>query len=468
MSLSSSAPHLGSTPTHDAPPVSPAAESPVDRLVQQAPLVVLLLSVAVALSHLLLGPNFVLDDFFNVHEGILGGPLSATTAELAASRPGVSIAYGITFGVFGNHPLPIVIVASLVNIASAQLLLQTARQYLNGRVALALAAFWVVLPNHMALEIWPSTIMISMSLLFALTTINLLGREGVSRSAILIFAFASSAFYEGSLPLVCLAILVVPKIRRGAIDTRLLLGGIVSQGALAGWVLLNLPPSKAARDFIAPRDVIGAFYGAGLVPPWFEAISVSAFLVSFAVLGFVAFRDRRFEAPEKLVAAGFVIMAASVVPYLRYFFTPVGAGDRLQYLSSIGGAATIIGLFWAAGRSKKLVPILGVVAASGMVLLVINRVDGTRAWNQAGDDGVRILELVEAADLDRTKPVVLGPEPVFYRGVTPFLDPSNVRPAMATLFDDPTASGFITFDEEAFLDEPEGQRVDIGPAVANE
>lgn len=81
---------------------------------------------------------------------------------------------------------------------------------------------------------------------------------------------------------------------------------------------------------------------------------------------------------------------------------------------------------------------------------------------------MRILELVEAADLDRTKPVVLGPEPVFYRGVTPFLDPSNVRPAMATLFDDPTASGFITFDEEAFLDEPEGQRVDIGPAVANE
>lgn len=461
--------------TSDAAPHSPNAAEAQSSLLRSAlnnaPLILAILSVAVALPHLLLGPNFVLDDWFNVQEGILGGLFSASTPELAASRPGMPIAYGLTFGLFGSHPLPLVVIASVVNVASAQVLFRTAQQYLARQASFALTGLWIVLPNHMALEIWPSTIMIAISLLLGLTAINLLGHDDpntINRAAILIFAFASSAFYEGSLPMMCLAVLVVPKLRRGAFDLRLLAAGAISQGALAGWILMNLPPSKSARDVIALRDVLASFYGIGIVPEWFEGVTIVGFMVGFSLLAYNAVRERRFELPERLVVGGFVIMAAGIMPYLRYFYTAVGPGDRLQYMSSIGGAATIIGLLWAMNRNLKLQTAVRIVACVGLVLVVWTRAEGTTAWNQAGDDGITILKTIKQSDVDPLKPIVVGPEPVYHRGVTPFLDPSNVRPALAMLLDEPKATGFITFSGESFLDEPAGQRVDIRAALEDD
>lgn len=488
VSISSDTPlssRLSSRPSGSLPSSRPGTDldQPLARLLERAPLILLLLSIAVALPHLLLGPNFVLDDWYNVNEGISGGLFSATTDELAASRPGLPIAYGITFGLFGNHPLPLVIISSVILMVSAQLLYRTAAFFVPHKVAFALTALWIVLPNHMALEIWPSTVMISMSLLLTLFALYLMARSPESPSPtgsplssrtvadvgpIIVMAFAASAFYEGSLPLLCLAMLVVPKLRRGSFDLRLLFAGAISQGALAGWILLNLHSSKAARPFIGPRDVVTAFYGIGIVPVWFEPIAIVGFALAFTLLGYTAVRDRRFGLPEKLIVAGFVIIAVGLLPYLRYFFTAVGAGDRLQYLTSIGGAATIVGLFWAIARNRQFVKPLIVTGAIGLALVISVRIDGVRAWNDAGDDGIRILNAVEQADVDPLQPIVLGPEPRFYRGVTPFLDPSNVRPAVAVLFGEPAATGFITFSEEDFLEEPAGQRVDIRPAISGE
>ena len=476
-----------------APDAARLAESAVgngsaDALPRRAPLILLFLSIAVALPHLLLGPNFVLDDWFNVNEGISGGLFSATTDQLAASRPGLPIAYGVTFGLFGNHPLPIVLISTALLVLSAQLLFRIAGFFVPHTVAFAIAAVWIVAPNHMALEIWPSTVMISMSLLLTLTAVHLMAVESkpeplatADLGPILVVAFAASAFYEGSLPLLCLAMLVVPRLRRGAFDLRLLALGALTQGALAGWILLNLHSSKEPRPFIGLRDVVAAFYGVGIVPVWFEPLAIVAFVLGFLIVGYLALRDRRFGLPEQLIVAGFVIIAAGILPYLRYFFTPVGAGDRLQYLTSIGGIATIVGLFWAIAQrtarktthkttlkptqDKMLLTPLVVAGAIGMALMISVRVEGVQAWNNAGDDGVKILKAIETSDVDPRKPIVLGPMPRFYRGVTPFLDPSNVRPAVAVLFNQPTATGFITFDEESFLDEPAEQRIDTRPVI---
>lgn len=444
--------------------MSGTAAPAIDAPLRGAPLVVLVLSVAVGLSHILLGPNFVLDDWFNVNEGVFGGVFGATAPELVISRPGSAIAYGLSFGVFGAHPLPIVVLASLVNVGVAQMLYQVAKQYVPAQAALAITCLWVVLPNHMSLEIWPSTIMVSMSLLALLPAVYLIGRTATPGIvAPILLALLASALYEGTVPMAGLLMLVVPKIRFGKVNLPLVIGGALTQGALTLWIFTHLHSSKAANDFISLGAVIDGLYGEAIIARPAAVPAALGFLIGFLVLIVVAGRNRVFEPPQKLVLAGFVVVVTSLLPFLRYFYSPIGPGDRVNYLASIGGAMTIVGLGWACW-SQQHIDVRKLVVAIGAIMLVFvisARVEQTRAWNRAGDDGIAIINEIERRGFTADTHVVLGPSPTFYRNVAPFLDPSNVRGAMGVVFNDVSATGTIVYSEEDFLSYPADQRLDL-------
>lgn len=63
------------------------------------------LAVAVAIPYAVLGVGFVLDDWFALGNAHFDGALGAAGRESFLYRPGQGVAYALTFGLIGEHPL---------------------------------------------------------------------------------------------------------------------------------------------------------------------------------------------------------------------------------------------------------------------------------------------------------------------------------------------------------------------------
>lgn len=444
----------------DAPEAVQEAEGPSVRAFAWG---LALLSSIVAGTHLILGPNFVVEDWHSVSVAVTGGSWTSTSPEIARARPGVGLAYGATFGVFGNHPLPIFGILSVLNVGTGQALFRGLIPLVTTRAAAAVVALWILLPNHVSLEVWASASMITISLALAGWTVARAAKpdlSGLDRVAAVLLALGSSMFYEASMPLVSASLLAVPWLVCRRFDFALVAGGAVTQGVLAIWLVTNMHDTKVGRDFVHPRRLADGLFGGGIVSPVVGQVLVPLVAVSVAVVAFACVGQRRdFGVPARLIAVGSVVSLLGFVPFARFFYNDIIVGDRVFYISSVGGAMIMVGLGWLVVRFSPA--LAGVMALTLLILASPVRWSESQAWDRAGNDGVAILAATEKKIPNPDGPILLGPAVAYHHTTTAFGADWVVAAAVRALYETDSVTGMLTLDAERFARHPEDLRIDI-------
>jgi hypothetical protein len=137
------------------------------------------------------------------------------------------------------------------------------------------------------------------------------------------------------------------------------------------------------------------------------------------------------SAPEreamKLVGAGLAVVVLGTLPFVRYFYEPLGAGDRVNVVAGVGTAMVWAGLLRWLG---EVVPWRPVAAAAGVLVVGAMATAGLQrssAWAAAVDDGVRILRSLPPPDGDGS---ITVERPPVRQNVTAFADRSNIESAV--------------------------------------
>ena len=139
--------------------------------------------------------------------------------------PDAAVVYAVVFGWVGQHPLVVLCVQAVIGVATAVALVHLLRRFFPPGLALVATLLWVLLPNHTSLEVWASATNIALCVLLTVVATDLLCARDrrVQWAAVPLFA-AAGLCYEAVLPLAAVAILVVPWVRRGRPDWRLVGG----------------------------------------------------------------------------------------------------------------------------------------------------------------------------------------------------------------------------------------------------
>ena len=168
----------------------------------------------------LFGPGFVLDDWYTLRNASLRGWQHAATLEMWRARPGSGVVYTIEFGIIGARPAVIFALQMVVACTTAALLCRLVRHYLSDWTAFAVAALWVVLPNHTALAMWASAMPVAVALLLLVAGSMLIaerspGERGALPIALLV---AACLTYEAVAPMAVVVVLLLPRLSDGRID----------------------------------------------------------------------------------------------------------------------------------------------------------------------------------------------------------------------------------------------------------
>ncbi len=432
----------------------------------QGPALAATLSLLASLLYAVLGTGYVLDDWFTLRYAHFDGAWAAAGPDQHTARPGAAVVYAVVFGI-GQHPLTVLMIQAAIGAATAALLVVALRAYFPAGVALGAAALWVVLPNHTSLEVWASATNISLCVLLAVgATVLLRSPERIVQALALLLFAASALCYEAVIPLVAALVVVVPWVRRGRPDWPLVAAGAVTQGAVALWIVTHWHPAKhVASGFADLTQVLGAHFGWGIAPD-----GPVAALLLLAGLGGTAVAVARVALPslragsgpaERAVVVGWAIIVLGTLPFAKYLYAPLGAGDRFNFVSSIGGALVWAGIVAMVGRWRTPVAVAAVVvlvAAGGWA-----RVERAVLWHRAAHDALAIQQGVLQAIPDPQAVIVVGPAPIQQQNIAAYLDQSNIAAALQIAYGRRDLQAGLSFSQEQFDSYPEDQRFDIRP-----
>ena len=123
-----------------------------------------------------------------------------------------------------------------------------------------------------------------------------------------------------------------------------------------------------------------------------------------------------------MVAAGITTIVVGTLPFVRYFYAPLGTGDRVNVVAGVGTALLWTGLgAWLARRIPR--PMIVTVATAVVVAMGAAAWQGSMAWADAADDASRILD--ELPPIEPGDTVTVARPPV-RRNVAAFADRSNL------------------------------------------
>lgn len=332
------------------------------------------------------------------------------------ARPGAGVTYAVTFGMIGRHPLvAYVLSAGLVAVAAELLRSLLGYVHVPKDLALATAIVWVVLPNHGSLLYWPSAANIALALVLLLA-----GLRSGSRVAQPALLAASVLCYEATLPAAVLGLLIVPRVSSGRWQWRPLLRAAPFLVAATVWMVVNIHPAK--RDLRASADLslmLPAHFGWGVFS-WRPLANVAG--VAFCVAAAMVLARRRPLGVEGwLLAAGLVTIVVGTLPFVRYFYQPLGAGDRVNVVAALGAA-----MAWTAvlGLAVRRVPVTAVaIVAVLSVAALAEQWDAVQAWHRAAGDAREVMRRLDAGQTEIVRPPIR-------RNVAGVLDASTLDAAV--------------------------------------
>jgi hypothetical protein len=371
------------------------------------------------------------------------------------------------FGLVGPHPLVTLGIQAVLGAATAAVLVVVLRRYFGIALALGAALLWVVLPNHLSLEVWASATNISLCVLLSALATMYLDSPSRWRQAVALVLFALSALcYEAVIPLAAAIIVVVPWYRQRCPDWALTAAGAGALGAVALWIVVHWHPDKHVEKGVAALgQAVGAHLGWGIVPSGAVAailtlVGLIGVAAATARLAMVSLRPGTGRA-EWAVVVGVAVIVLGTIPFAKYLYAPLGAGDRFNFVSAVGGALVWAGILAMAGawRRSALVVGVAVLVAAGMTA----RVHRSVLWHRAGHDAVAIQQGVVRAIPDPTGTVVVGPSPIQQENIAAYLDQSNVQGALELGYGREDIRVGLTFSEEQFAGYPADRRFDIRP-----
>lgn len=380
------------------------------------------LAALVAAPTAVRGPDYVLDDWFLLANARFDGWWRALPPELFRARPGSGVVYALTFGVVGRHALVALAVQLALVVAAALLLRSLLARFVDDRLALATAGIWLVVPNHGSLLHWTTGSAITGALVLLLAGLLLLDDERPVVAALLLGA--SVLTYEATGPAAAAGLLAIPLLRRRAWRRPVLLGAAVLV-PVAAWMLTNVP---AVKDDGLGRTadlalVLPAHIGWGVFPDGPAAVLGGAVACVVAVLVAVdAGRRRTIDVEAGLAVAGVAVIVLGTLPFVRYYYAPLGAGDRVNVVAGVGTALLWTGLgAWLARRAPR--PAMVTMAAVVLGAMGAASWQGSMAWAAAADDAARLLDGLPVMAPGDT---VTVERPPVRRNVAAFADPSNI------------------------------------------
>lgn len=382
----------------------------------------------------------MLDDWFALANARFDGWWMAAGAEQWRARPGAGAVYAVTFGLVGRHPLVALGLQVGLVAVTAVLLRRLLARLVAPATAWAVAALWLVIPNHGSLLMWTSAANITVALALLLAGLLLVAGERPAPAALLLAV--SVLCYEATAPAALAGALAIPWLQ-GRSARRPLAWTLATLVPAGAWMVAFFHPAKrGVRETADLALVPGAHLGEGVFPAGPPAMVLGtiamvvltlAALDRFWVLERCGFRN--VPAPKTglgagttrgLAGAGLVVIVLGTLPFVRYFYAPLGAGDRVNVVAGVGTALLWVGLgSWVLARlPRPAVLALGAVVVAAMGVASVQR---SWSWADAVDDGERIL-----AGIDRpvAGSVVEVPAPPMRRNVAAFLDRSNLAGAV--------------------------------------
>jgi hypothetical protein len=240
---------------------------------------------------------------------------------------------------------------------------------------------------------------------------------------------ASVLCYEATAPAALVGVVAVPWLQ-GRSWRRPLLTALVVLAPVAAWMIVFFHPAKKAVHVRADLAlVVPAHVGWGVFPSGILAtVAGTLACAGAALVGVRAARRRHLDEAAALVTAGVAVVVLGTLPFVRYFYAPLGAGDRVNVVAGVGTALLWTGLAVALRRVAGPA-VLGGVAAAIAGGMVVAGLQGVSAWHAAGVDCRRLLASAAVRDARPGDDVAI-PRPPLRRNVAAFLDVSNVSSAV--------------------------------------
>lgn len=378
------------------------------------------------------GVNFVLDDWSLAGYRHFNGSM---TRPMLESRPGTWASLTAIYTVADTHPLVLFGLVTALYLAATVLLYLLLGRYVSPLVAVAVAAVWVVLPNHNTVALWGASANGLTALVLTLAGLLALTYGRWPAAALLLGASVLS--YELFTPLCLLAPLLVPgpwQLHASPRTVRPWQRAVVIGAGLAaaGWSATH---SIYPLEIRLPDPVVywSGHFGTGLLasaaPPAVLRLALAMLAAVAVVVCLVAWlrgeRDR--ESGPSLVLAGIALMAVSAWVGFTLPLGSHGQNDRLFASSSIGSALVVVGIVrFAWDRSHASLPShrvarglvsAGVAAFVGVCL--IGQHISLGSWIQAGDDAVAVVTYVRGnAEGDPgASHFVIGPTRIYRNAV---------------------------------------------------
>ena len=239
----------------------------------------------------------------------------------------------------------------------------------------------------------------------------------------------------------------------------------MSLGGVAAWIVTHWHPAKVVEpEWADLTQAVGAHLGWGIAPrgPVAGVLMVVGLAGITTATAGVALPSLRSSAgpPEWVVLAGMGIIVLGTVPFARYPYAPLGAGDRYNFVSSVGGALVWTGVLMRLWPRRQVAMALAVVlvAAAGTA-----RLQRSVLWHRAGHDAEAIRTAVVLAFPPPAGRVVLGPRPIQQENIAAYLDQSNVLGSLQLVYDDRAQRAGIAQSQAQWESFPPAERFDIRP-----
>lgn len=310
----------------------------------------------------------------------------------------------------------------LLVLAAAVVLRSLLARFVSPALATATAGVWLVLANHGSLLHWTTATPITVALILLLVGLRLLDDERDLAAALVLGA--SVLCYEATAPAALVGLVVIPAFRRRRWMRPVLVGGAVLV-PIGVWILANVPQVKdeglsrtADLALVPPAHV-----GWGVLPDGPVAVIGGALACVVVVLVVVeGARRRTFTVEAAMLSAALATIVVGTVPFVRYFYAPLGAGDRVNVVAGVGTALLWTGLGAWLARHLPRAALATAVACTATAMGVASW-QGAMAWADAGDDAARILRRLPPLEPGDT---VTVERPPVRRNVAAFADRSNV------------------------------------------